>query len=153
MSVFVCKSLYFWSVFSLIWTEYGETGSISPYSVQMRENTDQKNSEYGHVSRSELLPLENIYITSAWKTLPIAMLPCLTSHTPLQYNFLKIYYLPVRKLSTSLNLNTFNSNCKLQKTTKNNFAISFSIFFEKISRFLEQPKYVILDIIDVLSLH
>ena len=119
----------------------------------MRENTDQKNSEYGHVSRSELLPLENIYITSAWKTLPIAMLPCLTSHTPLQYNFLKIYYLPVRKLSTSLNLNTFNSNCKLQKTTKNNFAISFSIFFEKISRFLEQPKYVILDIIDVLSLH
>ena len=24
----------------------------SPYSVQMRENTDQKNSEYGHFSRS-----------------------------------------------------------------------------------------------------
>ena len=31
--------------------------SISPYSVLMRENTDQKNSEYGHFSRSErLLP-------------------------------------------------------------------------------------------------
>ena len=26
---------------------------ISPYSVQMRENTDQKNSEYGHFSRSD----------------------------------------------------------------------------------------------------
>ena len=24
----------------------------SPYSVQMRENTDQKNSKYGHFSRS-----------------------------------------------------------------------------------------------------
>ena len=26
----------------------------SPYSVQMQENTDQKNSEYGHFSRSEI---------------------------------------------------------------------------------------------------
>ena len=26
---------------------------ISPYSVRIRENTDQKNSEYGHFSRSE----------------------------------------------------------------------------------------------------
>ena len=42
----------FWSVFSRIWTEYGETRSISPYSVRMRENTDQNNSEYGHSSRS-----------------------------------------------------------------------------------------------------
>ena len=33
---------FFWSVFSRIRTEYGEIQSISPYSVQMRENTDQK---------------------------------------------------------------------------------------------------------------
>ena len=26
---------------------------ISPYSVRMRENTDQNNSEYGHFLRSE----------------------------------------------------------------------------------------------------
>ena len=32
----------FWSVFSSIWTEYGEIRSISPYSVRMRDNTDQK---------------------------------------------------------------------------------------------------------------
>ena len=32
----------FWSVFSRIWTEYGEIRSFSPYSVRMRENTDQK---------------------------------------------------------------------------------------------------------------
>ena len=29
-----------------------EIQSISPYSVQMRENTDPKNSEYGHFSCS-----------------------------------------------------------------------------------------------------
>ena len=33
---------FFWFVFSRIWTEYGEIRSISPYSVRMRENTDQK---------------------------------------------------------------------------------------------------------------
>ena len=32
-----------YSVFSRIWTEYGEKLCISPYSVRMRENTDQKN--------------------------------------------------------------------------------------------------------------
>ena len=34
-------------------TEYGEIQSISPYSVRMRENTNQKNSEFGHFLRSE----------------------------------------------------------------------------------------------------
>ena len=33
---------FFWSVFSRIWIEYGEIECISPYSVRMRENTDQK---------------------------------------------------------------------------------------------------------------
>ena len=37
----------FWSAFSRIRTEYGQILRISPYSVRMRENTDQKNSEYG----------------------------------------------------------------------------------------------------------
>ena len=43
----------FCSVFSRIRTEYGEIRSISPYSVRMRENTDQNNFEYGHFLRSE----------------------------------------------------------------------------------------------------
>ena len=43
----------FWSVFSRIRTEYGEILRISPYSVRMRENTDQNNSEYGHFLHSE----------------------------------------------------------------------------------------------------
>ena len=39
-----------------IWTEYGDILRISPYSVRMRINTDQNNSEYGHFLRSEKLP-------------------------------------------------------------------------------------------------
>ena len=49
------KCLYselLWSVRSCIWTEYEEIFRISPYSVRMRENTDQNNSEYGHFLRS-----------------------------------------------------------------------------------------------------
>ena len=42
----------FWSVFSLIQTEYGDLRCKSLYSIQMRENTDQKNSEYGYFSFS-----------------------------------------------------------------------------------------------------
>ena len=42
VSIFV----FFWSLFSRIRPEYGVN------SVRMRENTDQKNSEYGHFSRS-----------------------------------------------------------------------------------------------------
>ena len=42
----------FWSVFSRVRTEYREIPCISPYSVQMRENTDRNNPEYGHSSRS-----------------------------------------------------------------------------------------------------
>ena len=42
----------FWSVFSHIWTEYEKILSIFPYSVQMRQNTDQNNTDYGHFSRS-----------------------------------------------------------------------------------------------------
>ena len=43
----------FWFAFSRIRTEYGEIRSISPYSVRMRENADQNNSEYGQFLRSD----------------------------------------------------------------------------------------------------
>ena len=39
---------FFCSVFFRIWTEYGQIPRISPYSVQMWENTGQKNSKYRH---------------------------------------------------------------------------------------------------------
>ena len=44
-------SEFFWSVFFRIGAECGEIlriSRISPYSVQMQENMDQKNSEYEH---------------------------------------------------------------------------------------------------------
>ena len=50
----------FWSAFSRIRTEYGEIRSISPFSVQMRENLDQNNSKYGHFSRSVDLVKTNV---------------------------------------------------------------------------------------------
>ena len=37
-----------------IWSYYGEILHISPYSVQMRENTDQNNSKYRKFLRSEI---------------------------------------------------------------------------------------------------
>ena len=43
---------FFWSIFSRIRIKYGEVLRISPNSVRIRKNTDQKNSEYGHFSRS-----------------------------------------------------------------------------------------------------
>ena len=46
-------SAFFWSVFSRIQTEYRKMLCISPYSVRMQENTDQKNCEYEHCSYSE----------------------------------------------------------------------------------------------------
>ena len=41
----------FWSVFSHIGTDWGETLLFSLYLVGMRENMDQKNPEYGHFLR------------------------------------------------------------------------------------------------------
>ena len=46
-------SEFFLSVFSRIRTKYGEILRISPYSIQIGENTDLKNSECGSFSRSE----------------------------------------------------------------------------------------------------
>ena len=49
----MCKncpySELFWSVFPRIRTEYREILRISPCSVQMSENANQNNFEYGHV--------------------------------------------------------------------------------------------------------
>ena len=39
-------SEFFWSVISRIWTKYREIRSISPYSAQMRKNTDQILNRY-----------------------------------------------------------------------------------------------------------
>ena len=43
-------SEFYLSMFSRIRTEYEEIGSIFPYLVRLRKNTDQRNSEYRHLS-------------------------------------------------------------------------------------------------------
>ena len=60
-------SEFFWSVCSRIWTEYGEIRSITPYSVQMRENTDQKNSKYEHFSCSVSRDLKMMTLSVSFK--------------------------------------------------------------------------------------
>ena len=45
------NSEFFWSIFSRIETEYLDILRISPYSVRIREHTDQTNSEYKHFLR------------------------------------------------------------------------------------------------------
>ena len=53
-------SEFCWSVFSHIRNEYWDLLCKSLHSPQTRENTDQKNSEYGHVLRSvKLCKLQN----------------------------------------------------------------------------------------------
>ena len=47
----------FWSVFSLILTEYG-IQCISTYSVQMRENTVQNDPKYGHFSTVSMICID-----------------------------------------------------------------------------------------------
>ena len=48
-----------WSVFFRIRTERSDLQCKSPYSVRMRESTDEKNSEYGHYLYSDyFLPLK-----------------------------------------------------------------------------------------------
>ena len=85
----------FWPVFSGIRTEYGEILGISPYLVQMRENTDQNNSEYWHFLR---IFSRDIYFR--FKTILELILYCflipIDSHEHLYFEFscvfpLKIY--------------------------------------------------------------
>ena len=52
-----CEKVSVFEVFpvriSTIWTEYGEILRISPFSILMRKNMDQKHSEYGHFLDSD----------------------------------------------------------------------------------------------------
>ena len=52
-------SEFFWSVFSPIQIEYGDILCISSYLFQVRENTHQKNFEYGRISRSDFSKKSN----------------------------------------------------------------------------------------------
>ena len=57
---------FFWSVFSRIWTEYGDLHRKYPYSVQMRKNTDQKNYLLGQFLRRFRLAYTNFHWNSGF---------------------------------------------------------------------------------------
>ena len=59
----------FWSEFSRIWTKLPR---ISPYSVPMQENTNQKNSEYRYFWRSESVMI----LFRNWKGATLMLLKC-----------------------------------------------------------------------------
>ena len=53
---------FLWSIFSHVMTKYGDLRSKSPYQLLIRENTDQKNSEYGHFLCFEGSQMNNFLI-------------------------------------------------------------------------------------------
>ena len=66
----------FWFAFSSIRIEYRQIRSISPYSFQMRENTDQNDSKYGY-----------------FQCLPFFLLQMLTIMEPFPYDYGKQLFL------------------------------------------------------------
>ena len=60
---------FFWSVFSRIQTEYGEIRSISPYSVRMRANTEQKKLRIWTLFTQCKSKLKYVsFLNTPWKT-------------------------------------------------------------------------------------
>ena len=63
----LCKkcphSDFYWSVFDHIRTDYGDIRCLSLYSVRMRKSMEQKNSKYGHFSRSDYLCFKKLKYT------------------------------------------------------------------------------------------
>ena len=55
---------FLWSVSSCIQTEYED--SKYSYSVGIQENTDQKNSVFGHFSCSEQLKVWKFQVSNGW---------------------------------------------------------------------------------------
>ena len=72
MDIHCVKSVRIWSCSGPYFLAFGFR--ISPYSVRMRENKDQNNSENGHFLRSDLSCLS--CSTNAAETLKVATINC-----------------------------------------------------------------------------
>ena len=100
----------FWSVFSPIWTEYGEILHISPYSVRMRENTDHRNFEYGHTLRSVYFDVLFVYSIEYTVSNKVSLfhsqyLDSLNAAAIFHYHLLHTFYIPSKEyLETSSRL-------------------------------------------------
>ena len=83
---------FFWSVFSWIWIQYWYIIHISPYSVRIRENTEQKNYENRHFSRKwydMYISITSIRSTSGYCGYIVASL--FTSIPPSQLSWYILY--------------------------------------------------------------
>ena len=71
----------FWSVFSRIPTEYVDIRSISPYSVRIQKNTDQKKTPYFDPFHAVLLLMEMLfYVTGSFQNILKLCLAIRLSH-------------------------------------------------------------------------
>ena len=108
-----------WSSFSRIRTEYREIRSISSYSVRMRENADQNNSEYWHFVRS----------ASPWVFARKLLILCQDMELPSES--LRNTFLYFFRIIISIFAEYFLAVSK--KTSQHIFRTSFRIFAEHLS--------------------
>ena len=130
-----------------------------PYSVQMREKTNQKNSEYGHFSRSGLSDIflnrcaeyqntrKNLFLrVSDWKFLVNIFIFISTLFNAKSLSFLvtmlspiKIKLLPITKVQNGLLKSKFKHHkCYPDKLGKNNqyFPVLFAYFSILLMNFI-----------------
>ena len=102
--------MLFWPAFLRIRTEFGEIFRISSYSDEMRENTDQNNSEYGQFLHSEKLCYRSIE--------PLEL-------TSVKYCFLGIFGNLKYSLLSVLSGSGHHTLCKICENTGLDFVIIF----------------------------
>ena len=134
-SVFVV----FLVVFSCIRTEYGEILGISPYSVEMRENTCQGNCQYGHFAAGIYLLKVNNRNTRA-KVWNIEHISNLCSSVPI-VNFEYVIAGWVLTQCRSSHVELFFKKGVLKSLTKSSIKHPcWSLFFNIVS-FLKRKLY------------
>ena len=117
----------FWSLFSRIRFEYKVILRISSYSVQMRENTDQENSEYEHFLRSDTYRRTN---TSIVKKCDISRKIC--NFTIKKKSYLIIFYSEIEH-----KVPTIDVICLLMLKFINDLFQKFSIFTSAVNKCIQ----------------
>ena len=82
----VWKRSYFWSVFSYIWTEYGDSRSNLRIQSEYRKIRTRNNSVFGHFSRSGSLLLNETASSKLQQQLIVNLLMAASDN----YHFTKI---------------------------------------------------------------
>ena len=96
----------FWSVSSRIWT----------YSVRVRENTDQNNSEYGHHLRSEDFVFVNSFSASAFLSQLATLFKEKLQHWCCSVGFAKLFTNTEHRRPTAFEQKEITQSCTLLKS-------------------------------------